>query len=531
MQATATKASAGINKAFGALGVGIGFATLANGLKQATKAASDDRKAQGLLAQALRNTVGATSEAIAGAEQYIRSTQLSSAVLDDELRPALATAVRATGSLAGGQKLLNTALDVSAGTGKDLGTVTNAISKAFNGNTGALRKLLPSIKDGSNFMEQLDNQFKGASETAANLDPYKRLEVVFAEIQETIGTALLPSLEEFSEYLTSPEGEKNVRQIVDLFVAMGKAISDVTKFLIENITYVKALVGSVIFAKTSWTLLSGAVKIYTVLTKNAVTATKLLRTAMITTGIGALVVAVGFLAEGWISASEAKEEYAGISLDSESTQIIPPTPTNDDPDYDLWYQLGYKSKADYQAVLNSQAEEAKKIAADEAAEIADAVRKALDNEVSGIQRTAERFRDAASVAFGIFGEDEFSVFNVSYFKAKLTRMVAAAKGFAANLKTILKTPGSQSLVNELIAMGPVQGNIAAKALIASGDLKEIVGLKASLYQTGAQAGAVSAVAGNATYEININKAVISPQDIIKEIHIYEKKTGKKFLVG
>ena len=135
------------------------------------------------------------------------------------------------------------------------------------------------------------------------------------------------------------------------------------------------------------------------------------------------------------------------------------------------------------------------------------------------------------MAFGIFGEDEFSVFNVSYFKAKLTRMVAAAKGFAANLKTILKTPGSQSLVNELIAMGPVQGNIAAKALIASGDLKEIVGLKASLYQTGAQAGAVSAVAGNATYEININKAVISPQDIIKEIHIYEKKTGKKFLVG
>ena len=531
MQATATKASAGINKAFGALGVGIGFATLANGLKQATKAASDDRKAQGLLAQALQNTVGATSEAIAGAEQYIRSTQLSSAVLDDELRPALATAVRATGSLAGGQKLLNTALNVSAGTGKDLGTVTNAISKAFNGNTGALRKLLPSIKDGSNFMEQLDNQFKGASETAANLDPYKRLEVVFAEIQETIGTALLPSLEEFSEYLTSPEGEKNVRQIVDLFVAMGKAISDVTRFLIENITYVKALVGSVVFAKTSWMLLSGAVKVYTVLTKNAVTATKLLRTALITTGIGALVVAVGFLAEGWISASEAKEDYAGISLDSESTQIIPPTPTNADPDYDLWYQLGYKSKADYQAVLNSQAEEAKEIAADEAAEIADAVRKALDSEVSDIQRTAERFRNAVSASFGLFGQDEYSVFNVSYFKAKLTRMVAAAKGFAANLQTILKTPGSQSLVNELIAMGPVEGNIAAKALIASGDLKEIVGLKTSLYETGAQAGAVSAVAGNATYEININKAVVSAQDIIKEIHIYEKKTGKKFLVG
>jgi hypothetical protein len=80
-------------------------------------------------------------------------------------------------------------------------------------------------------------------------------------------------------------------------------------------------------------------------------------------------------------------------------------------------------------------------------------------------------------------------------------------------------------------MGPVEGNIAAKALIASGDLKEIVGLKTSLYNTGAQAGAVSAIAGNATYEININKAVITASDIIKEIKLLEKKSGRKYLVS
>jgi hypothetical protein len=531
MQSTADKASAGINKAFGAVGLGLGFAALTNGLKQATKAASDDRKAQGLLASALQKSIGATAGAVASAESYIKKTQLQTSVLDDDLRPALALAVRGTGSLAKGQKLLDVALDVSAESGIGLEKVTKSIIRAQDGQFGGLQRLIPGFKVTTDVVSDLEKAYGGTAETAANLDPYKRLEIVFNDIQEQIGDALLPALENFASYITSPEGEKNLKQIVDLFVAMGKAISDVTMFLIENITYVKALVGSVIFAKTSWFLLSGAVKVYTILTGKAVTATKLLRTALVTTGIGALVVAVGFLAEGWISASEAKEDYAGISLDSESTQIIPPTPTNDDPDYDLWYQLGYKSKAEYQAVLNSQAEEAKEIAADEAAEIADAVRKALDNEVSGIQRTAERFRNAVSASFGLFGQDEYSVFNVSYFKAKLTRMVAAAKGFAANLQTILKTPGSQSLVNELIAMGPVEGNIAAKALIASGDLKEIVGLKTSLYETGAQAGAVSAVAGNATYEININKAVISPADIIREIHIYEKKTGKKFLVG
>jgi hypothetical protein len=37
--------------------------------------------------------------------------------------------------------------------------------------------------------------------------------------------------------------------------------------------------------------------------------------------------------------------------------------------------------------------------------------------------------------------------------------------------------------------------------------------------------------GNASYEININKAVISAADIIKEIRILEKKSGRKYLVG
>ena len=114
MQRTAESVSNGMNRALGAAGIGLTIAGVTNLLKTSTRAASEDRKSQGLLAGALRNTVGATDQAIAGAEKYIRSTQLQTAVLDDELRPALATAVRATGSLAGGQRLLDTALNVSA---------------------------------------------------------------------------------------------------------------------------------------------------------------------------------------------------------------------------------------------------------------------------------------------------------------------------------------------------------------------------------------------------------------------------------
>jgi hypothetical protein len=507
-----------MNSTFGALGLAVGLGTLVNGLKNATKAASEDRKSQGLLATALKNTVGATDQAIAGAEAYIKNTQLQTAVLDDELRPALATAVRATGSLTKGQDLLDVALDVSAGTGKDLGTVTNAMSKAFNGNAGALKKLLPSIKDGSDFMEQLKTQFAGSAEEAANLDPYKRLEVIFADIQETVGTALLPALEEFSFYLASPEGQQNVRQIVDLFVAMGKAIGDVIVFLIKNIDLIKLIVLELVVLKLAWLGINAIVKLYTIGVIGATTATRALKWALVSTGLGAIAVAVGTLAASWLETAEntelaidAAEDYSGYITE------IPPSPTGYDPE---WW-----------AEQKRLAAERKRLQVQQAKELADAVRRALNSKMEGIKKTAETFRDTVGIAFGLFGKDEYAVFNVDVFVGKLKRMVAAAKGFASNLAKINRIDPSGSLANELIGMGPVEGNIAAQGLLASGQLKDIVGLRTQLYGVGAQAGAVSAIAGNATYEININKAVISAADIIKEIRMLEKKTGRKYLVG
>jgi hypothetical protein len=507
-----------MNSTFGALGLAVGLGTLVNGLKNATKAASDDRKSQGLLATALKNTVGATDQAIAGAERWIKNTQLSTSVLDDELRPALSTAVRATGSLAKGQELLDVALDVSAGTGKDLGTVTNAMSKAFNGNSGALKKLLPSIKDGSDFMEQLKTQFAGSAEAAANLDPYQRLEVIFADIQETVGTALLPALEEFSFYLASPEGQDNVRQIVDLFVAMGKAIGDVITFLIQNIEVVKLVVLELVVLKLAWLGINAIVKLYTIGVIGATTATRALKWALVSTGLGAIAVAVGTLAASWLETAE-NTELAKDAAEDYSNYIteIPPSPTGSSPE---WY-------AEQKRLLA----ERKRFQIQQAKDLADAVRKALNSKMEGIKKTAETFRDTVGIAFGLFGKDEYAVFNVDYFVGKLKRMVAAAKGFAQNLAKINKIDPSGSLANELIGMGPVEGNIAAQGLLASGQLKDIVGLRTQLYGVGAQAGAVSAVAGNATYEININKSVISAADIIKEIRMLEKKTGRKYLVN
>jgi len=510
---TAKSVGNSVNKSLGALGIGLGFATLVKGLKEATKAASDDRKSQGLLAQALKNTVGATAGAIAGAEAYIKKTQLQTAVLDDDLRPALATAVRATGSLAGGQKVLDTALNVSAGTGKDLGTVTNALAKAYNGNTASLKKLLPSIKTGGDFMAQLDKQFAGAAKTAANLDPYKRLEVTFQDIQEQIGTALLPALEEFSAYLSSPEGQQNLQQIVQLFVQMGKAIVQVSKFIVDNISLVKAMVGVIITLKIGWMATNAVVGLYTAGVISATTATKALRTALITTGIGAVIVGLGFLAEGWINAADAQAQY---------DPTIPEAPTIDYNIPDIYGRIHTDPR-----IL----EQRRQARVQEMKTTADAIQKALKSKIDAMRKTAESFRDAVGLAFGTFGKDENSVFNVDVVINKLKRIVDAAKGFAQNINKLRKAGASEDVIAEITGMGPAQGNIVAKGLLQSGKLSEYLGLRKSLYNTGASVGAEAAIAGDATYNIKVEGTALKASDIIAEIRKYEKANGRKYLLN
>jgi hypothetical protein len=512
MMLTATKTSGGINKAFGAVGLGIGFASLTNGLKNATKAASEDRKGQGLLAQALQKSVGATSQAIAGAESYIKNTQLQTSVLDDELRPALAEAVRATGSLAGGQRLLDAALDLSASKGKDLGTVTAALSKAFNGQTGSLKKLVPGLKLTDDVLGDIEKGFGGAAETAANLDPYKRLELVFAELQETIGAALLPALEQFTAFIVSPQGQKNLQQIVDIFVSIGNAIVTVTKFLIDNAVAVKAIVSALIVLRVGWTASNGLVALYTALTGKAVIATRLLKYALIASGIGAAAVAVGTLAAAWLEVSENTDLAEGeaesylqnpaiLSAIQETNRMRDEVYANRDK-----IQQGIKDTADK-------------------------IKTALAQKIDGIKNTAEKFRDAIGLAFGTFGEDENSVFNVDVVIAKLRRVVQAAKGFAENLNRLRKRGADESVISEIVGMGPAQGNIVAKGLLNSGKLSEYLKLRGSIYNTGAQAGAQQTIAGNATYEINLNGTNVKATDIIREIRILEKKTGRKYLLG
>jgi hypothetical protein len=108
---------------------------------EGVKAAIEDEAAQKRLALALQNVTEATDDQITAVEKQILKTSLATGVADDKLRPALQRLAVATGSVEKSQELLNIALDVSAATGKDVETVSNALGKAYEGNNGALTRL------------------------------------------------------------------------------------------------------------------------------------------------------------------------------------------------------------------------------------------------------------------------------------------------------------------------------------------------------------------------------------------------------
>ena len=225
--------SSTIRSSVGALGVGFGVAALTKQLMDASKAAVEDVKSQALLAQQLKNTVGATDAAIAGTESFINALQLQTSIADDQLRPALSRLVLATGSVDQAQKLLALSTDIAAGTGKDLSTVATAVGKAAAGQTTALYRLIPSLRGAGDWAAEAAIQFDGAAVAAANNDPYQRLTVIFGEIQEQIGMALLPELNNLADYFASPAGQKElqgyaslVKQLAEVFIFVGTTVAE-----------------------------------------------------------------------------------------------------------------------------------------------------------------------------------------------------------------------------------------------------------------------------------------------------------------
>jgi hypothetical protein len=246
-------------------------AAVAYGTKLAidgVKAAIQDEQAQLRLAKALESATGATQAQIKSTEDMILKTSLATGVADDELRPAMQRLAVSTKDVGEAQRLLALALDISKGSGKSLEEVANALGKAQDGNTTALQRLGLGLSKAElatlSFTEiqtKLSELYGGAA--AANAETFQgkidRLKVGFDEAKESLGTALLPTVEKFIGFLNTSAipalngfiagltGDEGLVAGLDAsqqgFATFGKVVAATAGIVSGFITFIREAVG------------------------------------------------------------------------------------------------------------------------------------------------------------------------------------------------------------------------------------------------------------------------------------------------
>jgi len=175
---------------------------LFNYSKRAVAAFAADEKAAKSLEVQLKNTGFAFSSP--AVELYIANLQRATGVLDDQLRPAFQQLLTVTGSITLSQDALNTALNVSAATGRSLTEVTAALAKGYAGNTTSLTRLGAGLSkatlkagDMDAILTELNNKFAGQAQ--ARLTTYAGkmdlLRVASENVKEEIGKGILGALD------------------------------------------------------------------------------------------------------------------------------------------------------------------------------------------------------------------------------------------------------------------------------------------------------------------------------------------------
>jgi len=201
----AQKATSSLDKAVGRLGKQIAsvfaFTKIVAYGKASVKAFVEEERAVSQLTTAVKNLGLAFAQP--QINNFIDRVQTSSAIVDDELRPAFQALLTTTGSLTKSQELLSLAIEGSRGSGIALTTVTQDLANAYNGNTRGLRKYNLGLTKAqlttisfADVQERFARQFSGAN--AAYLDTYAGkldvLKVASETAKEVIGKGLVDAL-------------------------------------------------------------------------------------------------------------------------------------------------------------------------------------------------------------------------------------------------------------------------------------------------------------------------------------------------
>lgn len=519
----------------------------------AVKAAAEDQAQQVQLANQLVRTTGATQEAIAANEAFIGKLSMASATADDELRPALQSLLVGTKDLATAQNLLQTSLDVSASTGRNVVDVANALSRGYNGNFKALGQLSPEIKNmiknGATFAQVLSvltANYKGSATAAANTAQggFKRFQIAVNEAQESIGAALLPAISALVPYM----------------VGMAEWAGRNAPLLIGLGTAVGAVAGGILAANlalTAWKVVSAIATVV-----NGGLASSFIA-VQIATGVGIATAIAGVavymkLKDSFKQNTQAAQEYASatgvvIASQKQLNDYVGPVLTRDFNKFwgietpkadtaasklkDKISQLAQKTKTELAQAMDTAKQKVQSIKdsmASFTSGIASAISgyaslsSAVDKATSSEQDYQDALKERASAYAELnaleaerarrgFSNTDQITYDADQYSAALKRVaaaesavgqaqankkdysaifagqIAAAKSFGQNLVALANAGLGNAGIQQLMDLGPVAGAQVAQDLVNGVGGLTVSGLRGSLAELAGVGGQLGAI--------------------------------------
>jgi hypothetical protein len=483
LEGAGAKAQFALQKA--ALPAAAAMAGLAAAAGFATKAAIDDAAAQDQLAGVLQRQTGATKDQIAQTETFIGKLSELTATADDELRPALGNLVTATGDLKTSQQLLVIAQDLAVATNNDLATTSDAIAKAYNGQTTALAKLDPSLRDvtknGANFdqiMRQIAISTGGAAANAADTTAgrFKNLQMRFGELQEEIGAKLLPIAEKLATFLSTLI--TIISNNAGVVIALGAGLAT-----LAGVIYT---VNTALAAYRAVALITKAINFALATSFTAV---------QVATGVGiAVVAAAGAALAAYIVSQKKLQSELDKSIDKAdefnsamNKSGVATLATNGAlARLEAQHQREFKARQNSKDAITDWNEEVKKSrdaasgAAKETASFAEGVKKgltdALETAKGKLADAKKAFDDfvtevKTSVLAGLSFADAFKLIeeNGKTFIQNLRDQVTAVKTYAGNLNILLQRGLSQDALKYVLDAGAEAGSKIAAELVKGGE--------------------------------------------------------------
>lgn len=264
LESGAKKFSKGINTALATIGIGLSIGALVSFGKEAIRGAEAAQVADKRLAQVTKsmNLFGSdTAKVTDRLAKFADKQELLTGVTAETVKQVQATLITfgklgQSANQVGGNfdRATKAALDLAAAGFGSAETNAIQLGKALQ---DPIKGLTALSRSGVTFTEQekeriktliesnklgeaqamilgaIEQQVGGTAE--ATVTASDRMEAAFGQIQDAVGLALLPVLEEFSLWLSTPEGQEKIQEIIDGITGMISEFQNFIGFIGEKV--------------------------------------------------------------------------------------------------------------------------------------------------------------------------------------------------------------------------------------------------------------------------------------------------------